>query len=78
MELDLYMFEQVCKLVEKWHASGYPKIPVSVNMSRGHFSVPGFFKRYQQILERYNIPGNAIGMPACFVPLMILEAVIPH
>ena len=60
VELDLYMFEQVCKLVEKWSESGYPKIPVSVNMSRGHFSVPGFFKRYQQILDRYNIPDNTI------------------
>ena len=60
VELDLYMFEQVCKLVEKWSESGYPKIPVSVNMSRGHFSVPGFFKRYQQILDRYDIPDNTI------------------
>ena len=29
-------------------------------MSRGHFSVPGFFKRYQQILERYDIPEHTI------------------
>ncbi len=60
VELDLYMFEQVCKLVEEWNAKGYRKIPVSVNMSRGHFSVPGFFDRYREILERYNVPENSI------------------
>lgn len=60
VELDLYMFEQVCQLIEKWHHNGYKIIPVSVNMSRGHFTVPGFFKRYQEILRRYDIPENSI------------------
>lgn len=60
VELDLYMFEQVCKLIEKWNQKGYPQIPVSVNMSRGHFSLPGFFDRYREILEKYDIPENSI------------------
>ncbi len=42
VELDLYMFEQVCKMIESWHKNGYRIIPVSVNMSRGHFLVPNF------------------------------------
>lgn len=60
VELDLYMFEQVCKLVEKWNKKGYRKIPVSVNMSRGHFSVPGFFNQYKEILKRYDVPEESI------------------
>lgn len=60
VELDLYMFEQVCKMIEGWNKKGYRKIPVSVNMSRGHFSVPGFFDRYREILEKYDIPENSI------------------
>ncbi len=60
VELDLYMFEQVCQLIEKWNKNGYQSIPISVNMSRGHFTVPGFFKRYQEILARYDIPENSI------------------
>lgn len=60
VELDLYMFEQVCKLVEKWNKKGYRKIPVSVNMSRGHFSVPGFFDQYKEILKRYDVPEESI------------------
>ncbi len=60
VELDLYMFEQVCQLIERWSKNGYPIIPISVNMSRGHFTVPGFFKRYQEILAKYDIPENSI------------------
>ncbi len=60
VELDLYMFEQVCRLVEKWNKNGYRIIPISVNMSRGHFSVPGFFERYIQILSRYDVPDRSI------------------
>ena len=60
VELDLYMFEQVCRLVEKWNKNGYRIIPISVNMSRGHFSVPGFFERYMKILSRYDVPDRSI------------------
>lgn len=60
VELDLYMFEQVCKIVEGWSEKGYRNVPISVNMSRGHFSVPGFFERYREILSRYNVPKNSI------------------
>ena len=60
VELDLYMFEQVCRLVEKWNKNGYRIIPISVNMPRGHFSVPGFFERYMQILSRYDVPDRSI------------------
>lgn len=60
VELDLYMFEEICKLVDKWNKKGYRKIPISVNMSRGHFSVPGFFERYKAIMSRYSIPKGTI------------------
>ncbi len=60
VELDLYMFEQVCQLIDGWQKKGYPVIPVSVNMSRGHFTVPGFFQRYKDIMKKYNIPENTI------------------
>lgn len=60
VELDLYMFEQVCKLVESWKKKGYKIIPVSVNMSRGHFTIPGFFERYKKILSKYDVPERSI------------------
>lgn len=33
VELDLYMFEEVCKLIERWHKAGRKIIPISVNLS---------------------------------------------
>lgn len=60
VELDLYMFEQVCKMIEEWNKKGYRKVPVSVNMSRGHFAVEGFFERYCEILQKYDIPKDSI------------------
>ncbi|MGN1206441.1 MAG: EAL domain-containing protein, partial [Eubacterium sp.] len=60
IELDLFMFEQVCKIIENWHHNDYRIIPISVNMSRGHFLVPNFFERYREILERYDVPNGSI------------------
>ena len=47
-------------MIESWNENGYRIIPVSVNMSRGHFLVPNFFERYKEILERYNVPKGSI------------------
>ena len=60
VEIDLYMFEEACKLVEKWHKDGHPNIPVSVNLSRSHFEIPNFFDAYEHVLKRYDIPPKAI------------------
>lgn len=60
VELDLYMFEEVCKLVERWGKEGRPTIPVSVNLSRSHFEVPNFFDYYEYVLKKYVIPPKSI------------------
>ncbi|MCH5264302.1 MAG: bifunctional diguanylate cyclase/phosphodiesterase [Lachnospiraceae bacterium] len=60
VEIDLYMFEQVCKLVEKWVKEGQKLIPISVNLSRSHFEIANFFDKYEQLLKKYNIPPKAI------------------
>ncbi len=60
VELDLYMFEKVCQMVEEWNRKGYRHIPVSVNMSRGHFAIPNFFEAYKKILAKYDVPENTI------------------
>lgn len=59
-KLDLYMFEEVCRMVERWHRKGYEVIPVSVNMSRSHFLIPDFFDAYREVLSRYDVPLHSI------------------
>ena len=60
VDIDLYMFEEVCKLVEKWNKEGRKKITVSVNLSRSHFAIPNFFSSYEKILSKYDIPPGTI------------------
>lgn len=59
-EVDLHMFEEICRLICKWNEQGQRIIPISVNLSRTHFSVPNFFAAYEEILSRYNVPPKSI------------------
>ena len=60
VDIDLYMFEEVCRMVERWQREGWRTIPISVNLSRSHFNVPDFFRAYEEILERYDVPPKSI------------------
>ena len=54
------MFEEVCKLVDRWYREGKYILPVSVNLSRSHFQIPNFFDYYEYVLKKYNIPPKSI------------------
>lgn len=60
VELDLFMFEEVCRMVERWYHEGRRVIPVSVNLSRSHFEVPNFFDYYEYVLKKYDLPPKSI------------------
>lgn len=60
VDIDLYMFEEVCKMQERWQKEGKRVVPISVNLSRTHFSTPNFFERYEKILEKYDVPPKSI------------------
>lgn len=60
IRLDLYVFEEVCKIIAKWIENGITPIPVSVNLSRIHMENRNFLKQYKEIFEKYKIPANLI------------------
>lgn len=60
IKLDLYIFEEVCKLLQKWLQEGRQPVPVSVNLSRVHLNHPGFLKDYKSIYQKYDIPAKFI------------------
>ncbi|MCR5691228.1 MAG: GGDEF domain-containing phosphodiesterase [Eubacterium sp.] len=60
VQLDHYMFEEVCKMQEKWFKEGYDLVPVSVNLSRCHLEINDFFSEYRSILSRYELPPRCI------------------
>lgn len=58
--LDLYVFEETCRLLRKWMDEKKTIIPVSVNLSRVHMNRADFIDEYAAIKQKYNIPDNVI------------------
>lgn len=56
-QLDVYMFEEVCKVVRRWQEQGRQLIPISVNLSRQHyFHNPQFLATFADLAQEYKIP----------------------
>lgn len=56
VKLDLWVFEQVCKMIDRWIEKGIEPVRISVNCSRVNFSRQGFTDEYKRIIEKYKIP----------------------
>ncbi len=54
-ELDLYMFEQVCKELKLRYDAGLPLLPVSVNFSRQDFDYVDVVGELNRLVEEYRI-----------------------
>lgn len=55
IQLDLYVFEQVCRQLRRWIDGGIEPCPISVNLSRMHLSNREFYRQYLEIMNRYDI-----------------------
>lgn len=53
--LDLYVFEEVCKLQKRWREEGRTAIPVSVNLSRVNFYSRTLREQLLRILDQYEV-----------------------
>lgn len=60
IQLDLFVFEQVCILIERWIREKKPLFPISVNMSRVHLMKPDFLDDYILIKNKYDIPAACL------------------
>ena len=58
--LDIYMFEEVCKLVQQWKKEKRKLIPISVNLSRRNIGMGNFLQKYVEIKEKYDIPDSIV------------------
>lgn len=59
--LDLYMFEEVCRLLDQWHRMG-KDVEISVNLSRFHLRNSGtdVCSEYLEIKNKYEIPDRLV------------------
>lgn len=69
IDLDLYVFGQVCALQRAWADAGMRSIPVSVNLSRMHLRDPRFLDRFEAIRI-------ACGVPAALIEFELTETLV--
>ncbi len=55
-KLDMYVFEEVCKMKQRRIGSGVEHLKVSVNMSRLHLYHRDFPRRLKAIADKYGVP----------------------
>ena len=59
-KLDMYMFEEVCRIKAGWKGRSYESIPISVNISRLHLYNQSFPEELSRIADSYGIPHNEL------------------
>ncbi|MEG1268771.1 MAG: EAL domain-containing protein [Oscillospiraceae bacterium] len=59
-KIDLFVFEEVCRLLESWGQRGLPHVKISVNCSRIHLKQPDFLDEYRCIAAKYVLPLNML------------------
>lgn len=60
LKLDDYMLEEIAKLQSEWLAQGRKLVPISVNVSRAHFTREDLAEHICAIVDKYNVPHNVI------------------
>lgn len=56
VQIDIYVFEQVCKALKQWSKQGLPIHRVSCNFSSLHFDRADFPQQLADIAARYDVP----------------------
>ncbi|HBG4072421.1 TPA: EAL domain-containing protein [Clostridioides difficile] len=69
VNIDMFVFEEVCKTLNKWINKGYTPVPISVNMSRVHLYRDNFIENITDLISKYNISPE-------FIELELTESVV--
>ena len=59
-ELDYYVNDEVCKMIQGWIKEGKEVYPVSVNVSRYNLYDSELLQRIESLVEKYQVPTNLI------------------
>ncbi|MEG1683683.1 MAG: EAL domain-containing protein, partial [Oscillospiraceae bacterium] len=55
-QLDYYVWERVCQLLQKWRRAGQSPEPISVNISRVNFYNPRLVDNLCRLVRKYDVP----------------------
>jgi EAL domain-containing protein (putative c-di-GMP-specific phosphodiesterase class I) len=59
-ELDMYVYDVVCRMQRKWLDEGYTPVPISVNQSRLHLYHSDYISRLKEVLAKYRLPAKYV------------------
>ncbi len=59
-KLDMYMIEEVCRVLENWQKEEKMPIRISVNLSRMYIFKPGFANKIVELVNRHHIEHSMI------------------
>ena len=60
IELDFYVFEEVCKIIKSWIDNDKNVVPISVNLSRKHLKNTVFIDKFVDIKNKYSVQDGLI------------------
>ena len=60
VNLDFFVYEEVCKSLREWQDKGIKVVPISVNVSRIHLYDEQFVGRFMALVDKYNISYDII------------------
>lgn len=60
VNLDFFVYEEVCKMFKKWMGQGIHIVPISVNVSRIHLYDVKFVDTFKKLIDSYEIPHEYI------------------
>lgn len=60
INLDFFVYEEVCKMIYGWLSRGLKVVPISINVSRLHLNDENFIRDIKRLVDKYNIPYHLI------------------
>lgn len=60
LKLDMFIMEEVARLLAMWQANGMPIVPLAVNFSRLHLNDARFIPQMRRITAQYNVANKLI------------------
>lgn len=60
LKLDMFILQQVARLLASWREQGKEQVPIAVNFSRLHLNDSRYIGQMMRILESYKIPPHLI------------------
>lgn len=71
VEIDFYVFEEVCKKIRYWLDNNIEPVVISVNQSKRHLEHDDYVERLIRIIKKYKVPAK-------YIELEITEATVLH